>query len=116
MDPDIYGGPDEGVVDIYAEDMDGDDVIDIAIGNRCGASVILLQGQGDRRFKQIENVRTYSVEGIVIKDLKVKGTSSVVKVGTKVKNIRLVEGDHDIDCRVVGIGPMKLKSCFVKKA
>jgi protein PhnA len=52
----------------------------------------------------------------VIKDLKVKGTSSVVKVGTKVKNIRLVEGDHDIDCKVEGIGPMKLKSGFVKKA
>ncbi|MBE0488045.1 MAG: alkylphosphonate utilization protein [Halomonas sp.] len=52
----------------------------------------------------------------VIKDLKVKGSSSVVKVGTKVKNIRLVEGDHDIDCKVDGIGPMKLKSEFVKKA
>ena len=52
----------------------------------------------------------------VIKDLKVKGSSSVVKVGTKVKNIRLVEGDHDIDCKVEGIGPMKLKSIFVKKA
>jgi protein PhnA len=52
----------------------------------------------------------------VIKDLKVKGSSSVVKVGTKVKNIRLVEGDHDIDCKVDGIGPMKLKSQFVKKA
>ncbi len=52
----------------------------------------------------------------VIKDLKVKGSSSVVKVGTKVKNIRLVEGDHDIDCRIDGIGPMKLKSEFVKKA
>lgn len=51
----------------------------------------------------------------VIKDLKVKGTSSVVKVGTKVKNIRLVEGDHDIDCKISGIGPMKLKSIFVKK-
>ncbi len=51
----------------------------------------------------------------VIKDLKVKGTSSVVKVGTKVKSIRLVEGDHDIDCKVDGIGPMKLKSQFVKK-
>ena len=51
----------------------------------------------------------------VIKDLKVKGSSSVVKVGTKVKNIRLVEGDHDIDCKVEGIGPMKLKSQFVKK-
>jgi protein PhnA len=52
----------------------------------------------------------------VIKDLKVKGSSSVVKVGTKVKNIRLVDGDHDIDCRIDGIGPMKLKSEFVKKA
>ena len=52
----------------------------------------------------------------VIKDLKVKGSSSVVKVGTKVKNIRLVDGDHDIDCKVDGIGAMKLKSEFVKKA
>jgi protein PhnA len=52
----------------------------------------------------------------VIKDLKVKGSSSVVKVGTKVRNIRLVEGDHDIDCRIEGIGPMGLKSMFVKKA
>nr|WP_298250175.1 zinc ribbon domain-containing protein YjdM [uncultured Halomonas sp.] len=52
----------------------------------------------------------------VIKDLKVKGSSQVVKVGTRVKNIRLVEGDHDIDCKVEGVGPMKLKSQFVKKA
>jgi protein PhnA len=51
----------------------------------------------------------------VIKDLKVKGSSLVVKVGTKVKNIRLVDGDHDIDCRIEGIGAMKLKSEFVKK-
>ena len=52
----------------------------------------------------------------VIKDLKVKGSSLVVKVGTKVKNIRLVDGDHDIDCKIDGIGAMKLKSEFVKKA
>ena len=52
----------------------------------------------------------------VIKDLKIKGSSSVVKVGTKVKIIRLVEGDHDIDCRIEGIGAMQLKSEFVKKA
>ena len=51
----------------------------------------------------------------VIKDLKIKGSSSVVKVGTRVKNIRLVEGDHDIDCRIDGIGAMQLKSEFVKK-
>ncbi|NMM52349.1 zinc ribbon domain-containing protein YjdM [Paenibacillus aquistagni] len=51
----------------------------------------------------------------VIKDLKVKGSSSVVKIGTKVKNIRLVDGDHDIDCKIDGFGAMKLKSEFVKK-
>jgi len=52
----------------------------------------------------------------VIKDLKVKGSSLVVKVGTKVKNIRIVSGDHDIDCKIDGIGAMQLKSEFVKKA
>jgi protein PhnA len=52
----------------------------------------------------------------VIKDLKVKGTSLVVKVGTKMKGIRLVEADHDIDCKIDGIGAMQLKSEFVKKA
>ena len=52
----------------------------------------------------------------VIKDLKIKGSSAVVKVGTKVKNIRLIEGDHDIDCKIDGIGAMQLKSEFVRKA
>ena len=51
----------------------------------------------------------------VIKDLKVKGSSLVVKGGTKVKGIRLVDGDHDIDCKISGVGAMKLKSKFVKK-
>ncbi len=53
---------------------------------------------------------------VVIKDLKVKGASNALKAGTKVKNIRLVEGDHDIDCKIDGFGAMKLKSEFVKKA
>src|SRR5436853_7732768 len=53
---------------------------------------------------------------VVIKDLKIKNSSQVVKVGTKIKNIRLVEGDHNIDCKIEGVGPMKLKSEFVKKA
>lgn len=53
---------------------------------------------------------------IVIKDLNVKGASSALKAGTKVKGIRLVEGDHNIDCRIEGFGGMKLKSEFVKKA
>ena len=52
----------------------------------------------------------------VIKDLKIKGSSSVVKVGTKVRNIRIIDGDHDIDCKIDGIGAMQLKSEFVKKA
>ena len=54
----------------------------------------------------------------VIKDLKIKGSSSVVKIGTKVRNIRLIDGTggHDIDCKVDGVGPMQLKSEFVKKA
>ena len=52
----------------------------------------------------------------VIKDLKVKGASNPLKVGTRVKNIRLVEGDHNIDCKIDGFGAMKLKSEFVKKA
>lgn len=51
----------------------------------------------------------------IIKDLKVKGSSSDIKMGTKVRNIRLVEGDHNIDCRIDGFGAMKLKSEFVKK-
>ncbi len=51
----------------------------------------------------------------IIKDLKIKGSSSVLKVGTKVKNIRLVDSDHPIDCKIDGFGPMKLKAEFVKK-
>ncbi|MBD9485590.1 alkylphosphonate utilization protein [Pseudomonas sp. PDM14] len=80
----------DGTADTPAE---GDKVIRDAVGN-------VLQ-DGD----------TVSV----IKDLKVKGSSLVVKVGTKVKGIRLCDGDHDIDCKIDGIGAMKLKSEFVKK-
>lgn len=51
----------------------------------------------------------------IIKDLKVKGSSSALKKGTKVKNIRLVDADHNIDCKIDGFGAMSLKSEFVKK-
>ena len=51
----------------------------------------------------------------IIKDLKVKGSSSALKIGTRVKNIRLVEGDHNIECKIDGFGAMQLKSEFVKK-
>jgi protein PhnA len=80
----------------------------------------------DARAPSVEQQRVYKdafgnvlADGdsiTVIKDLKIKGSSSVVKVGTKVKNIRLVEGDHDIDCKIDGIGAMQLKTEFVKKA
>ena len=74
-------------------------------------------GESDRVIKDANgNVLQDGDTVTVIKDLKVKGSSLVVKVGTKVKNIRLVDGDHDIDCKIDGIGAMKLKSEFVKKA
>lgn len=61
------------------------------------------------------NVLTDGDSITVIKDLKVKGSSTVLKAGTKVKNIRLVDGDHNIDCKIDGFGAMSLKSEFVKK-
>lgn len=64
----------------------------------------------------VGNVLTDGDTVTVIKALKVKGSSSPLKIGTKVKNIRLVDGDHDIDCKIDGFGAMKLKSQFVKKA
>ncbi|MGH8353413.1 MAG: zinc ribbon domain-containing protein YjdM [Pseudomonas sp.] len=72
--------------------------------------------EGDRVIKDaVGNVLQDGDTVSVIKDLKVKGSSLVVKVGTKVKNIRLCDGDHDIDCKIDGIGAMKLKSEFVRK-
>lgn len=62
------------------------------------------------------NVLSQGDSVTLIKDLKLKGSSAVIKVGTKVKNIRLVEGDHDIDCKIDGFGAMQLKSEFVRKA
>jgi protein PhnA len=53
---------------------------------------------------------------IVIKNLPVKGAAKPIKAGTKVKNIRIVEGDHNIDCKIEGFGAMALKSDFVRKA
>lgn len=73
-------------------------------------------GEGDKVIRDaVGNVLQDGDTVSVIKDLKVKGSSLVVKVGTKVKGIRLCDGDHDIDCKIDGIGAMKLKSEFVKK-
>ena len=74
-------------------------------------------GEQQRIYKDaFGNVLVDGDSVTVIKDLKIKGSSSVVKVGTKVKNIRLIDGDHDIDCKIDGIGAMQLKTEFVKKA
>lgn len=80
------------------------------------ATEVAASEQGPEIRDSVGNVLKDGDTVTVIKDLKVKGSSLVVKVGTKVKNIRLVEGDHDIDCKIDGIGPMGLKSIFVKKA
>ncbi|MAC81640.1 MAG: alkylphosphonate utilization protein [Rhodobacteraceae bacterium] len=75
-------------------------------------------GEEDDALQVHDSVGNLLADGdtvTVIKDLKVKGSSSVVKVGTKVRGIRIVGGDHDIDCKIPGIGQMGLKSQFVKK-
>lgn len=76
------------------------------------------EGEGDNGVVRDANGNVLQTGDsvVVIKDLKVKGSSSVVKGGTKVRNIRLVRGDHNIDCKIDGIGAMQLKSEFVRKA
>lgn len=86
----------------------------------CGHEWTLAAETGSSEDKKIVkdangNVLNDGDTVTVIKDLKVKGSSSVIKIGTRVKNIRLVEGDHDIDCKIEGFGAMQLKSEFVKK-
>lgn len=79
-----------------------------------------LEGQAENEDNKVikdanGNVLNDGDTVTIIKDLKVKGSSSTLKIGTKVKSIRLVDGDHDIDCKIDGFGAMKLKSEFVKK-
>jgi protein PhnA len=85
----------------------------------CGHEWSVAESQAAEQGLQIRdsagNVLQDGDTVTVIKDLKVKGSSSVVKIGTKVKNIRLVSGDHDIDCKIDGFGAMSLKSEFVRK-
>ncbi len=84
-----------------------------------GATAVGDDEDGPRVVKDaVGNVLADGDSVTVIKDLKIKGASQVVKVGTKVRGIRLVEGSggHDIDCKIDGIGPMQLKSEFVRKA
>ena len=96
---------------------DGDNYVCPECAHEWSKSAAADAGEQTKVFKDaFGNVLVDGDSVTVIKDLKIKGSSSVVKVGTKVKNIRLVEGDHDIDCKIDGIGAMQLKTEFVKKA
>ena len=84
-----------------------------------GGVAVLNRGYDDRAKVWKDAFGNLLADGdsvTLVKDLKLKGSSAVIKVGTKVKNIRLVEGDHDIDCKIEGFGAMQLKSEFVKKS
>lgn len=92
----------------------------VLICPECGHEWGVVQNEETTKEKVVRDANGTELQNgdtvTIIKDLKIKGSSSVVKVGTKVKNIRLVDGDHDIDCKIPGIGDMGLKSQFVKKA
>jgi protein PhnA len=89
-------------------------------GHEWSASTAAVQGTEEAQVARVwkdanGNVLNNGDTVMVIKDLKVKGAASTLKSGTKVKNIRLTEGDHDIDCKIDGFGAMQLKSEFVRK-
>ena len=96
---------------------DGGNYVCPECAHEWSATAAAVEGDDVRVVKDANgNVLQDGDSVVVIKDLKVKGSSLVVKVGTKVKNIRLADGDHDIDCKIDGVGQMGLKSEFVKKA
>lgn len=96
---------------------DGNVLVCPECGHEWGIDSIIETDENKKEFKDAHGNKLIDGDSvIVIKDLKAKGTSIVVKKGTKVKNIRLVNGDHDIDCKIEGIGAMQLKTEFVKKA
>lgn len=95
---------------------DGNLLVCPECGHEWSADAVAEQGEVEKVYRDSNgNVLQDGDTVVLIKDLKVKGSSSALKKGTKVKNIRLVEGDHDIDCKIDGFGAMKLKSEFVKK-
>jgi len=103
------------ILDGVSFDIREGEIFAILGGSGCGKSTLLRQLIGLER-PAAGNVLIDGDSATVIKDLKIKGSSSVVKVGTKIRNIRIVAGDHDIDCKIDGIGAMQLKSEFIKKA
>jgi protein PhnA len=95
--------------------QDGELLLCPACGHEWSATESAASEQGLQIRDSAGNLLQDGDTVTVIKDLKVKGSSAVVKIGTKVKNIRLVSGDHDIDCKIDGFGAMSLKSEFVRK-
>ena len=96
---------------------DGEQLVCADCGHEWSASDVSADDDVDKVVRDSNgNVLENGDSVILIKDLKVKGSAIVLKKGTKVKNIRIVDGDHDIDCKIDGIGQMGLKSQFVKKA
>jgi len=95
---------------------DGSQLVCPECGHEWQPGAAVEAGDGDKVIRDAAGNLLQDGDTVtVIKDLKVKGSSLVVKIGTKVKGIRLVDGDHDIDCKIDGFGAMKLKSEFVKK-
>jgi protein PhnA len=95
---------------------DGDNLICPDCSHEWSATAVKEKAEESRVYKDAYgNVLNDGDTVTLIKDLKVKGSSLVIKGGTKIKNIRLVDGDHDIDCKVDGQS-MLLKSEFMKKA
>lgn len=97
--------------------QDGEQLICPECGHEWSASEATADNDAPVVHKDaVGNILVDGDSVTITKDLKVKGASSALKAGTKVRNIRLVEGDHNIDCKIDGFGPMKLKSEFVRKA
>jgi protein PhnA len=95
---------------------DGSNLVCPECGHEWTAGAAPAAGDAARVYKDAAgNVLQDGDTVTVIKDLKLKGGGGTVKMGTKVKNIRLVDSDHDIDCKIDGFGPMSLKTEFVRK-
>jgi len=97
--------------------QDGDNLVCPECAHEWAPGATTAGAEDERVYRDsVGNILQDGDSVTVVKDLKVKGASSALKAGTKVRNIRLVDEDHDIDCKIDGFGPMKLKSEFVKKA
>lgn len=95
---------------------DGNQLACPECGNEWSAQAAGAQEEGAKVYRDASGTVLQDGDTVtVIKDLKLKGSGGTVKMGTKVKNIRLVDSDHDIDCKIDGFGAMSLKTEFVRK-